>query len=198
MGDSMGLGFRPHLLPWPGKPYARLSSKPHLETTSLNPVLSNSSHFPQLMGLIRPLSVGSAVRNQQQSPERPHWGKWKRAEAAVSFDQVVAPLCLLRLLSDQLFTGLKWVKIVQLCLTLCNPVDYTVHGILQATILEWVFPSPGIFPTQGSNPGLLHCRQILYLQSEPPGKPGPYSWDIEQKGVQSASVSGASASKTTC
>ena len=25
-----------------------------------------------------------------------------------------------------------------------------------------LFPSPGIFPTQGSNPGLLHCRQILY------------------------------------
>ena len=24
------------------------------------------------------------------------------------------------------------------------------------------FPSKGIFPTQGSNPGLLHCRQILY------------------------------------
>ena len=23
-------------------------------------------------------------------------------------------------------------------------------------------PSPGIFLTQGSNPGLLHCRQILY------------------------------------
>ena len=33
------------------------------------------------------------------------------------------------------------VKISQLCLTLCNPVDYTVHGILQARILEWVaFP----------------------------------------------------------
>ena len=27
------------------------------------------------------------------------------------------------------------------------------------------FPSPGIFPTQGSNPGLLHCRQILYCLS---------------------------------
>ena len=27
----------------------------------------------------------------------------------------------------------------------------------------------GIFPTQGSNPGLLHCSQIL--PSEPPGKP---------------------------
>ena len=23
------------------------------------------------------------------------------------------------------------------------------------------FPSPGIFPTQGSNPSLLHCRQML-------------------------------------
>ena len=28
----------------------------------------------------------------------------------------------------------------------------------------------GIFPTQGSNPGLLYCRRIL-LPSEPPGKP---------------------------
>ena len=39
-----------------------------------------------------------------------------------------------------------------------------VHGILQARILEWVaFPfSREIFPTQGSNPGLLHFRQILY------------------------------------
>ena len=33
------------------------------------------------------------------------------------------------------------------------------------------FPSPGIFPSQGSNPGLPHCRQML-LPSEPPGKPG--------------------------
>ena len=33
------------------------------------------------------------------------------------------------------------VKVAQLCLTLCNPKDYTVHGILQARILEWVgFP----------------------------------------------------------
>ena len=33
------------------------------------------------------------------------------------------------------------VKVTQLCLTLYNPVDYTDHGILQATILEWVtFP----------------------------------------------------------
>ena len=41
---------------------------------------------------------------------------------------------------------------------------YTVHGILQARMLEWValLFSRRIFPTQGSNPGLLHCRQIFY------------------------------------
>ena len=34
------------------------------------------------------------------------------------------------------------VKVAQLCPTLCNSMDYTVHGILQARILEWVaFPS---------------------------------------------------------
>ena len=33
------------------------------------------------------------------------------------------------------------VKVAQSCPTLCDPVDYTVHGILQARILEWVaFP----------------------------------------------------------
>ena len=55
------------------------------------------------------------------------------------------------------------VKVIQSCLTLCDPRDYTVHGILQAKILEWVaFPfSRGIFPIQGSNPGLPHCRWIL-------------------------------------
>ena len=55
------------------------------------------------------------------------------------------------------------VKVVWLCLTLCDPMDYEVHGILQARILEWVaFLFWGIFLTQGSIPGLLHRRWILY------------------------------------
>ena len=29
------------------------------------------------------------------------------------------------------------MKVIQLCLTLCDPMDYIVHGILQARILEW-------------------------------------------------------------
>ena len=37
--------------------------------------------------------------------------------------------------------GLRKVKGAQSCLTLCNPIDYTVHGILQTRIVEWVaFP----------------------------------------------------------
>ena len=38
---------------------------------------------------------------------------------------------------------MKWseVKVAQSCPTICDPMDYTVHGILQARILGWVaFP----------------------------------------------------------
>ena len=61
------------------------------------------------------------------------------------------------------------VLVAQLCLTLCKSMDFSLpgsssHGILQARILEWVVISfsRGIFLTQGLNPGLQHCRQILY------------------------------------
>ena len=49
----------------------------------------------------------------------------------------------------------------------CSPPGSSVHGILRARILEWVAISfsRGVFPTQGSNPGLPHCRQILYRLS---------------------------------
>ena len=47
----------------------------------------------------------------------------------------------------------------------CSLPDSSVHGILQARILEWVaMQLQGIFPTQGLNLHLLwllHCRQIL-------------------------------------
>ena len=33
------------------------------------------------------------------------------------------------------------VKVASSCLTLCDPLDYTVYGILQARILAWIaFP----------------------------------------------------------
>ena len=41
-------------------------------------------------------------------------------------------------------------------------MDYAVHGTVRAMIVDWVPFSRGIFLTQGSNPGLPHCRRILY------------------------------------
>ena len=46
----------------------------------------------------------------------------------------------------------------------CSPPSSSVHGILQARILEWVvIHFPGIFLTQGLNPGLLHCKYSLKI-----------------------------------
>ena len=42
--------------------------------------------------------------------------------------------------SDILMDGFQRkvkVKVVQSCPTLCDPMDFIVHGILQARILEW-------------------------------------------------------------
>ena len=60
------------------------------------------------------------------------------------------------------------MKVVQSCLNLCDPMDCIVHarnspgqntGVGSLSLLQ------GIFPTQGSNSGLLHCRRILYQLS---------------------------------
>ena len=65
-----------------------------------------------------------------------------------------------------------WVSCSSLsCVQLCDPMHCSlpgssVHGILQARILEWVvFPSPGDLPDPGIEPCLPHCRQILYCLS---------------------------------
>ena len=79
---------------------------------------------------------------------------------------------------DQRYTPRLWeshqktlplyVCVAQLCPTLCDP-----HGLQPTRLLcPWDFPGKdtgvgchfllqGTFPAQGSNPGLLHCRQIL-------------------------------------
>ena len=72
--------------------------------------------------------------------------------------------------------------VTQLCLTLSNPMDCSLpgssvygdspgknakvgcHALLQ-----------GIFPTQGLNPGILHCRWILYRLSHQ-GNPRILEW----------------------
>ena len=65
----------------------------------------------------------------------------------------------------------EWVKVARLCPTLCDPMDYTVHGILQARMLEWV-----TFPfSRGSSQPRDRPRsptfQMDYFTAEPQGKP---------------------------
>ena len=66
--------------------------------------------------------------------------------------------------------GRKWNEMKSLsCVWLfatlhCSLPGSSIHGTFQARVLEWVaiFLLQWIFPTQGSNLGLPHCRQTLY------------------------------------
>ena len=59
------------------------------------------------------------------------------------------------------------MKVGQSYLTLCDPMDYTVHGILQTRILEWV-----AFPfSRGSSQPRSPALQADSSPAEPQGKP---------------------------
>ena len=45
------------------------------------------------------------------------------------------------------------MKVAQSCLTFCDPMDYTVHGILQARALEWVAEEMANAPRTDEEPG---------------------------------------------
>ena len=87
----------------------------------------------------------------------------------------IMPVSQIRKLSPGLSNLLKKKKkalIIQSCPTLCNSMDCSppgssVHGDLlgKNTGVSSHSLLQGIFPTQGSNPGLLNCRQILYCLS---------------------------------
>ena len=59
------------------------------------------------------------------------------------------------------------MKVTQSCPILWDFMDYTVHENFpgQNTRVGSCSLLQGIFPTQVSNPGLPHCRQILYKLS---------------------------------
>ena len=64
------------------------------------------------------------------------------------------------------------VKVAQSCLTLYDPRNSPGQniGMGSLSLLQ------GIFRTQGSNPGLLHCRQILHQLSLPSTKEAQEYW----------------------
>ena len=67
------------------------------------------------------------------------------------------------------------VKVTQSCPTHCNPMNYVYVSPGQNTVVGSLSLFQGIFPTQGSNPGLPHCRRILYQLSHK-GSPRILEW----------------------
>ena len=99
-------------------------------------------------------------------PSHQLWG-WKKAGWRFT---VSCPSDMLRSWNfTQSTKGKVKVKVTQLCLTLCDSTDYIYSpwnspgqnaGVGSLSLLQ------GILPTQGSNPGLPHCRQILHQLSQ--------------------------------
>ena len=100
----------------------------------------------------------NAICSNMDGPRDDHT-KWNKSERERQISNDITYMWNLKK-----WNGLEGgeVKVARPCPTLFDPKDYTVHGILQARILEWV-----AIPLE-SNPGLPHCRQIVH---QPQGKP---------------------------
>ena len=96
----------------------------------------------------------------------------------------------------------KESEVAQSCPTLCDPMDCSLpgsslHGILQARVLEWVAISfPGDLPDPGIEPG-SPTVQADAVTSEPPGKPREQQEKAQvskrtNKGENKARINGSS------
>ena len=95
---------------------------------------------------------------------------------------------------DSIFNQkLSEALVTQSCPTLCNPMDcsppgFSVHGILQARILEWVtFPPPGDLPDPGIEPKSLMSPALasrFYITSA--------SWEARSRQRSAGNNSGRS------
>jgi len=124
--------------------------------------LINKAHYSTLSGIL-PMLKCTAFQNKVNT-------MLGDPGLMINRNPVNIPICPQRYL-----TFLVCVLVAQLCPTLCNSMDYSppgssVHGILQARIPQWVAILQGLFPTQGLNLDLLHCRKILYHLSHQRGQ----------------------------
>ena len=87
------------------------------------------------------------------------------------------------------------VKVTQSCPTLCNPMDYIVHGILQARILEWLafpFSKGSSQPRDGTQVshiagGIFTSWATREAQEYWSGKPIPSPADLPNPGIEPGS-----------
>ena len=75
------------------------------------------------------------------------------------------------LCAKKFFSSIQFSSVAQSCPTLCNSMDYTVHGILQVRILEWVAIPFSRESSQPSDHAQVSVFQADSLTAEPPGKP---------------------------
>ena len=111
----------------------------------------------QAVSQLVPLSPPSLVSSPRAIPRlASSWKNWA-VSATPLFNHCGIPL-----------SPAGEVKVAQLCPTLFNTMDYTYSswnspgqyiGMGSLSLLQ------GVFPTQGSNQGLLYCRRILYQLS---------------------------------
>ena len=93
------------------------------------------------------------------------WGfSFLRTAKSVAFHPSVFQRSKLGFCYFPLCWGFMKVKLLSRAWLFAPPPGSSVNGIFQARVLEWVSISfsRGIFPTQESNLGIQHCRQMLY------------------------------------
>ena len=114
--------------------------------------------------------VSFTIRNQTCGPCIWSMESWTLDCLPCSLLSPTFPLFYISLLPSK--QGTQFL-VTQSWPTLCNPMDCSlpgssVHGDSPGknTGMGFLALLQGISPTQGSNPGLLHCRQILYWLSQ--------------------------------
>ena len=117
---------------------------------------------------------GFGVHNKHSWLTKLTWGQWVELLGTLQFNSFVECLGFWSLLCVCLFA--------QLCLALWDTMDCSLPG----SSVHGDYPGKntgvgchallqGIFPTQGLNPGLPHCRLILYQLSHQ-GSPWTLEW----------------------
>ena len=82
---------------------------------------------------------------------------------------------------DLRLTACTCGKLLQSCLTLCDPMECSppgssVHGILQARTLEWVAMLSSGGPSRPRDRTRVSCIAGGFFTAEPPGKPSGLRW----------------------
>ena len=115
------------------------------------------------------------------------WGRWEldtteRLHFTSLYDDLGELKYKEKKWSFEFWSGLKRlkVKVAQLCPTLCHPMDYTVHGVLQARILEWItlpFSRGSFQPRDWTSVSYVSCisRWVLYHLGFPDSSVGKES-----------------------